>query len=65
MKNLFLITLFSICFLYSQKPISLIVKKRGVVKIKNSTEGSKFSSVNINTPLLDGSIIKTNKNSVR
>ena len=63
MKNLFLITLFSICFLYSQKPISLIVKKRGVVKIKNSTEGSKFSRVNINTPLLDGSIIKTNKKS--
>ena len=61
MKNLFLIIFLLACFLYSQKPISLIVKKRGVVKIKDSKEDLNFSSANINKPLLDGSIIKTKK----
>ena len=63
MKNLFFINFLLVCFLYSQKPISLIVKKRGVVKIKDSKEDLTFSSANINRPLLDGSIIKTKKKS--
>ncbi len=61
MKKRILLLLLS--SLFSVEPISLIVKKRGNVKVKSSEKSLIFLNVKMNKALFSGNIIKTNKNS--
>ena len=60
-KRILLLLLLS--SLFSVEPISLIVKKRGNVKVKSSEKSLIFLNVKMNKALFSGNIIKTNKNS--
>tara|TARA_Y100000590_G_scaffold275353_1_gene309128 strand:+ start:56 stop:760 length:705 start_codon:yes stop_codon:yes gene_type:complete len=60
-KRILIIILLS--SLFSVEPISLIVKKRGNVKVKSSEKSLIFLNVKMNKALFSGNIIKTNKNS--
>ena len=63
MKKNSLLIIFLLSSLFSVEPISLIVKKRGNVKVKSSEKSLIFLNVKMNKALFSGNIIKTNKNS--
>ena len=63
MKKRILIIILLLSSLFSVEPISLIVKKRGNVKVKSSEKSLIFLNVKMNKALFSGNIIKTNKNS--
>ena len=63
MKKRILIIILLSSSLFSVEPISLIVKKRGNVKVKSSEKNLIFLNVKMNKALFSGNIIKTNKNS--